>query len=957
MRTMFIDIETFSSAPLADVGVYKYAESPDFDILLFGYAFGDAPVSVLDLTKDEFPPDLREALYDPSILKVAHNSQFERVCLSRYLGRQIPPGAFEDTMVMASWCGLPLSLDAVGQALGLSDEEAKMKEGKALVRKFCLPRKPTKSNPKTRLSAEDAPDDWETFIEYNRRDVEVERTIYNRLLKWRPDRSEFKLWALDQKINDAGMRVDLQMAENASVIGANYREKLLQKAQEISGLENPNSNEQIKQWLREQEGVTVTSLNKKVVADVVAGLTDEKCKEVMAIRTEFSKSSTKKYDAIIRSACEDERIHGCFQFVGAGRTGRWAGRLVQLQNLPQNHMEDLDSARQLVRAGDAGTLELIYPDVQDTLSQLIRTALVPEPGQKFIVADFAAIEARVIAWIAGEKWRQDVFRDGGDIYCMSASQMFKVPVVKHGVNGHLRQKGKIAELACIAEGQLVLTDAGLVPIEKVTTDMRVWDGETWVEHDGVVFNGVRRVISYDGLTATEDHLVWVEGKQRPIPFGDAAKSGARIIQTGDGRKEIRLGGNHFAVKAVEREDEPLLGVDEVLQLWQRAVVGLREFEERKKPRLSELLTTSQSADLVVQEDVRREAAVRESVEHHVPGVWGSWYSVLLSECKRRLPVHDVSGPDRQKAGDRPDRHQRKLRPRKSSVGNAFGELLKSAQKCLEQMGSAVLAVHKNRCSEEVVARRNEGADHRGCSANSTKSRQELACDCGEVAVYDIRNAGEHHRFTVSGKLVHNCGYGGGVAALKAFGADKMGMSDEEMAETVDKWREASPHICALWRSLEQAAQRCIRRQRSTLSTVGGIRFDFEDGVLWMVLPSGRRIAYWGADFGENRWGNPSLSYMGTDQKTKKWSRLETWGGKLVENLVQATARDCLKEAMLRLDAAGFDIRGHVHDEVIITAPLDAKVEDACAIMGAEIPWAPGLLLRADGYECEYYRKD
>ena len=649
MRTMFVDIETYSSASLPDVGVYKYAESPDFDILLFGYAFDDEPVEVIDLTAGHFPEDLKAALYDPSVVKVAHNSQFERVCLSAYFQEQIPPGAFEDTMVMASWCGLPLSLDAVGQALQLSEEESKMKEGKALLRKFCQPRKPTKSNPKTRLLAEDAPEDWAVFIEYNRRDVEVERTIYKRLLKWRPDSSEYKLWALDQQINDRGMPVDLQLAANAVKIGEAYRERLLEKAKEISGLDNPNSTEQIKNWLREQEGVTVTSLNKKVVADVVAGLSDEKCKEFMAIRSEFSKSSTKKYEAIERSACADEKIHGCFQFVGAGRTGRWAGRLVQLQNLPQNHLPDLDSARTLVRAGDAEGLELIYGDVQDTLSQLIRTALVPEPEQKFVVADFAAIEARVIAWIAGEQWRQDVFREGGDIYCASASQMFHVPVVKHGVNGELRQKGKIAELAL--------------------------------------------------------------------------------------------------------------------------------------------------------------------------------------------------------------------------------------------------------------------------------------------------------------------GYGGGTAALKAFGADRMGMTDEEMAETVDKWREASPHICALWRSLENAAVRCVTRKNPTLSTVGRIRFDFEDGVLFMTLPSGRRIAYWGAEYGENKWGNKSLTYMGMDQKTKKWSRQDTWGGKLAENLVQACARDCLKEAMLRLDEAGYDIRGHVHDEVIITTPLTTKVEDVSALMGANIPWAPGLLLRADGYECEYYRKD
>lgn len=957
MKTLFVDIETYCSAPLPDVGVYKYAESPDFDILLFGYAVDYDPVKVIDLTVDPFPEELIEMLYDPSVIKVAHNSNFERICLSRYLGRQIPPGAFEDTMVMASWCGLPLSLDAVGQALGLSEEQAKMKEGKALLRKFCQPRKPTKANPKTKLGREDDPEDWKVFVEYNRRDVEVERTIYQRLLKWRPDISEYKIWALDQKINDAGMRVDLQLAANAVEIGEAYREKLLAKAQEISGLENPNSTEQIKRWLREQEGVTVTSLNKKVVADVVAGLSDEKCKEFMALRTEFSKSSTKKYDAMIRSACDDEKIHGCFQFVGAGRTGRWAGRLVQLQNLARNELPDLDSARQLVRAGDAEGLDLIYGDVQDTLSQLIRTALIPEPGQKFIVADYSAIEARVIAWIASETWRQEVFAEGGDIYCMSASQMFHVPVVKHGVNGHLRQKGKIAELACIAKGQMVLTDIGLVPIEDVTTDMRVWDGEDWVNHDGVVFRGIKEVISYDGLTATEDHLVWVEGESRPIPFGDAAKSRARILQTGNGGKAIRLGRDYIASEVVEREDEPLLGSDEMFKLRKRTVVRTRESTEQKKSWVSGLLQAEESTNVALQKNECGEATLREPGKHHVPGVRRPRHSILFWQCERGLFIHDVTWADGSKQRTRQNRYKRQLRAGEFTLGYAVRELFKSAKECFKQMGSEVLALRKKRRTEETFTRGNPSADHRGRETYSPEQGKELACDRRTIEVYDIRNAGGHHRFTVSGKLVHNCGYGGGVGALKAFGADKLGMSDEEMAETVDKWRDASPHIVALWKSLEQAAIRCVRRKRSTLSTVGGIRFDWEEPVLWMTLPSGRRIAYWGAEYSENKWGNVGLSYMGQDQKTKKWTRLETWGGKLTENLVQATARDCLKESMLRLDAAGYSIRGHVHDEVIITTPLTAKVEDVSAIMGANIPWAPGLLLRADGYECSYYMKD
>lgn len=658
MKTLSIDIETFSSVDLTTCGVHKYVESEDFQVLLFAYSVDYGPVNVVDFAcvdddglTQSLPPEIYKALFDPAVEKTAYNAAFERTCLSKWFGRYCDPAQWDCTMVLAAECGLPLGLKAVGEALGLPEDKAKMKEGADLIRLFCQPHKPTKNKPYTRVTPDMEFVKWLTFIRYNKRDVEVENTIRQILLKWRPDRSEHKLWELDQQINDRGIGADLTLANNAIVIGNSYRDELLEEAKAISGIDNPNSVEQVKAWLLEQEGMTVSSLNKKAVAEVVAGLSKEDSKRFMDLRAEFSKSSVKKYEAILRSACADEHIHGCFQFAGAGRTGRWAGRLVQLQNLPQNHLEDLDAARQLVSMGDAETFEMLYaPNVQQTLSELIRTALIPEDGQKFIVADFSAIEARVIAWIAGEQWRMDAFAQGKDIYCESASQAFKVPVEKHGINGHLRQKGKVLELAC--------------------------------------------------------------------------------------------------------------------------------------------------------------------------------------------------------------------------------------------------------------------------------------------------------------------GYGGGVGAMKAFGADKLGMSDEEIADTVDKWREASPHITALWKSLENAAIRCIRRRSSTMSTVGNIRFDMEEGsTLWMTLPSGRRIAYRGADYGENKWGNRSITYMGTDQQTKKWTRIETWGGKLTENLVQATARDCLKTAMLNLHNAGYDIRGHVHDEVIITADMDASVADVTRIMGAPIGWAPGLVLRADGYECMYYRKD
>ena len=652
MKTLSVDIETYSSVSLPDCGAFKYTEAPDFTILLFAYSVDFGPVQVVDFAcGEELPPEIMEALYDPAVERTAYNAPFERTCIGKYFGRYCPPEQWDCTLVLAASCGLPLKLQAVSDALGLGEEQGKMKEGKDLIKFFTMPCKPTKKNGmRTRNMPEDDPEKWAIFKAYNKRDVEVENTIRQRLLKWRPMRSEHDLWVVDQTINDRGMGVDLGMAQYAIEIGDAYKEKLLAKATEISGLANPNSAEQVKKWLEEQEGITVTSLNKKVIADVVAKLSQDEVKQFMELRKEFSRSSTKKYEAITRSVCEDGHVHGCFQFAGAGRTGRWAGRLVQLQNLPQNHLPDLAEARSLVADGDGETLELLYPNVQSTLSELIRTALIPEPGCRFVVADYSAIEARVLAWLAGEQWRLDVFANGGDIYCASASQMFKVPVEKHGVNGHLRQKGKVAELAL--------------------------------------------------------------------------------------------------------------------------------------------------------------------------------------------------------------------------------------------------------------------------------------------------------------------GYGGGVGALLAFGADKMGMSDEDMAETVDLWRGASPHIVAMWKSLEKAAVRCVVKKTPTISTIGHIRFDYEDGVLWMSLPSGRRVAYWGAEYTENRKGFRSLTYMGTEQKTRKWMRLETWGGKLVENLTQATARDCLKEALLSLAAAGYDIRGHVHDEVIVSEPIGGRsVEAVSSLMGAPISWAPGLPLRADGYECPFYMKD
>lgn len=780
MRTLGLDFETYSSFDIKKTGSFNYMESPDFEILLCAYAFDDNPVTVIDLTAgEEFPQEFLNALWNPEVTKTAFNAEFERYAIWKHFGRYAPPEEWEDTMILAAQCGLPRSLAGVSEALKLDEDQAKMKEGKALIKYFCSPCKPTKVNGgRTRNLPEHAPEKWAKFKEYNGQDVVAERAIRNLLIRWKPLDIEHDFWVLDAKINERGIRIDTQMAENAVAMDTAYKQELTERAIALTGMENPKSVSQIKDWLMDQEDMEVPSLNKKAVADIVSQLKTDEAKQFMSIRAELSKTSTKKYEAMLRCTCPDGHAKGLFAFYGANRTGRFAGRHIQIQNLPANSMPDLDEAREIVKDGDLECLRFLYGNVPDTLSQLIRTALIPEEGHHFLVSDYSAIEARVLAWLADEQWRLDVFRNGGDIYCSSASQMFKVPVEKHGQNSHLRKKGKVAELACIAEGQLVLTDSGLVPIEQVTTDMKLWDGEEWVSHEGVVFKGIKEVITYEGLTATPDHLVWIEGKSEPVRFGDAASCGAHLLQ-------------------MSRGQQPM---------------------EAKK-----------------------------------------------------------------------------------------------------------LAQHKK-----------------------------------VVRVFDVLNAGPRHRFTVSGVLTHNCGYGGGVNALKAFGADKMGMTNEEMIQTVDQWRAASPNVVNFWWDVDKAARRCIVQRKTTQTKNGMLRFEWDTGIMWMTLPSGRRLAYFGADYAASRWRKDKLaiSYMGVNQKTRKWERIETYGPKLVENATQAMARDCLRDAMLALADAGFDIRATVHDEIICTEPIGGKpLSLMTEIMGRDLPWAPGLPLRGDGYTCTSYRKD
>jgi DNA polymerase len=642
LRFISIDIESYSDVDLSKCGVYKYSSSPNFEILLFGYSVDGGDVQVVDLCQGEkIPADILAALSDESVTKWAFNAMFERVCLSNYLGEWLEPESWKCSMVWSATLGLPLSLENVGAVLGL--EKQKLSEGKDLIRYFCVPCKPTKANGgRTRNLPEHDKEKWERFKAYNLRDVETEMQIQQRLAKFPvPDFVWEEYWQ-DQEINDRGIGVDMEMVAQAIAMDGRSRSELSAAMQELTELENPNSVQQMKQWLSEN-GVETDSLDKKTVAELLK-TAPEPLGEALALRQQLAKSSVKKYQAMENAVCADRRAHGMFQFYGANRTGRFSGRIIQLQNLPQNHIPDLAQARELVKAGDYDAVSLLYEDIPDTLSQLIRTAFVPQDGRKFIVADFSAIEARVIAWIAGERWRLRVFEGGGDIYCASASQMFHVPVEKHGVNGHLRQKGKIAELAL--------------------------------------------------------------------------------------------------------------------------------------------------------------------------------------------------------------------------------------------------------------------------------------------------------------------GYGGATGALVSMGALEMGLAEEELQPLVSAWRDSNPSITEFWWAVDRAVKECIKKRAPT--ETHGIRFSYESGMLFITLFSGRRIAYVKPGIGENRFGGESVTYMGVGG-TKKWERLESYGPKFVENIVQAVSRDILCYAMKTLRTCS--IVAHVHDEIIIEADRRMSLAAVCEQMGRTPPWAEGLLLRADGYECDFYQKD
>lgn len=969
INELSLDIETYSSEDLSKTGVYRYAESPDAELLLMGVSVNGSPVRVIDVANGEAIPDeILMALADDGVIKWAFNASFERVFLSVWLKRNRPdlfrgygapddsvgnylsPASWRCSMVWSAYMGLPLSLKGVGAVLKLNEQ--KMSEGSDLIRYFCVPCRPSKSNGgRTRNLPCHAPGKWDLFKAYNRRDVEVELAIKEKLRNFPAPDFIWQEYATDQQINDRGIALDMTLVRNAISFDERSRNDISGKMRELTSLENPNSVVQMKAWLSDN-GFEMESLGKK---DVSSALTTAEgdIGKALSLRLQLAKSSVKKYQAMDNAVCADGRARGMFMFYGANRTGRWSGRIIQLQNLRRNDLPDLDVARALVREGDYEMLEMLYSDVPDTLSQLVRTAFIPKPGYKFYVADFSAIEARVIAHIAGETWRNQLFAEGGDIYCQSASQMFHVPVEKHGINGHLRQKGKIAELACIAEGSLVLTDKGLIPIEKVTTQMKVWDGENWVKHDGVIFKGEREVITYEGLTATPDHLVWVEGQQEPIQFGIAASCGAHLVKTGDGGNPIRLGENYQSGKTMEQELEPLLCSYRVPGLRNDSVAELGQPEKRKIKRLSGMLPTKTNSNMAGKKTYCSKTTMRESLGSQLPELWGKRNQILFSihSCCR-FAFDKRIRPSGQVIGTGQNRYERRLCAGKSALCLTTGEPCEPAQDRPVGIFAGILALFLPRCSQKTLQRHDERQNHRRRRESSDGKKKKLAHNISTARLYDIRNAGPHHRFTVSDCLVHNCGYGGSVGALKAMGALEMGLKEEELQPLVDAWRTSNPSIVKFWWDVDAAVRNAVKLHIT--SRIHGLTFSWKSGMLFITLPSGRNLVYVKPRIDRNDLGRECITYEGIGM-TKKWERLESYGPKFVENIVQAISRDLLMNAMRNLH--GCLICAHVHDEVIVECREDVSLDEICRKMAQVPEWMLGLKLDAAGYVTPWYCKD
>lgn len=984
-KILSIDLETYSDIPI-DYGVYRYTDSDQFEILLCGYAFDDEDPVVIDLANGEaLPQEFIDALKDPNIEKHAYNASFERVCLSKYLNMFF--GAFLSpfdgwwcTQKHAAMMGLPASLADVGKALGL--EEQKDQRGKALINYFCKPCKPTHTNgQRTRNFPLHDMEKWEIFKSYNRQDVISERAISHWLDEHYPDAgledSKYD-YRINECVNDNGVLIDMKMVNNILSYYQDFTEKQSKRAQELTGLDNPNSLAQLKGWLCSR-GFTVKSITKDTLPDIVKQAQergDTTAEEVLRIRTDLSKTSTKKYEAMRDCVCSDGRIHGVMNYYGANRTGRFAARLIQVQNLPRNYLPEIDAVRTLVRNNDWETLEDLYDDIPDLLKQLIRTAIIAPEGKVLSVADFSAIEARVIAWEAGETETQKIFAPGGSqkIYEGTAAAMFGVPIetiAKGRENYALRQRGKVATLACLAEGTQVITSNGLKPIEYITKEDLIWDGENYVRCDGAVYQGEREVISYAGITGTSDHYVLTTDGWRTL--SDAAESGSLLVQSKPDRDDIRELGDSLRMQIVLEGLAQTDGSCPVQEMQETVLVKSGKYAEDVINAVQRLCDARNGRKYKVRipEMARKTSNGTEGTMHKPKGsgifrIRREGNYIRLQECEGSLPIHYANVPryrKQKKSSDRQNRQQQRICAGKYKAGVGENKQGESKDNGTIGLSTAILAILNN--ADNTVSSFWYDSRSGNCySANSSEDEEKkLAGHKRTARLYDIRNAGINHRYAVSesGIIVHNCGYGGGVGAMRRMDVSHKldNVSDAEVRDMVKKWRLSHPHIVQWWADLEKACRHVIVYHDEI--TIGKFRFKHDRNNLFIQMPSGRWITYFNCRIDPN---GTEIVYSGTD--TNGWSNdLRTYSGKLAENVTQSVARDCLCGAIRHLYEAGYKIIFHVHDEIICEVPNQTDesgnnpyMKNQEKLMTANIgTWDEGIYHPAPGFTSKYYMKD
>jgi DNA polymerase len=954
MATLAVDLESFSSVDLKACGVHAYAAAPDFAVLLLGFAFDDEPVQVVDLAQGEAPPArVIRALFDPAVLKTAFNAAFERTCLARHFDRPLPADQWQCTAVHALTLGLPMSLAQVGEALKLEQDKQKTTAGMTLIRYFCVPCKPTARNGhRTRNLPHHDQAKWILFKEYNGQDVVAERAVRQQLLRHPVPDDEQRLWALDQRINDTGVRIDAELVRQAIARDTTYRTRLEAEAAALTGLANPQSVTQLKGWLSDEEGVEVDSLTKATVPELIAQAGSDTTRRVLEIRQELAKTSVTKYASMDRSVCPDGRIRGLLQFYGANRTGRWAGRLVQVQNLPQNHLKDLDLAREMVRAGDHETLELLFGNVPDVLSQLIRTAFIPSEGHRFIVADFSAIEARVIAWLADEAWRMEVFATHGKIYEASASQMFRVPIGEVTKGSPLRQKGKISELALGFQGgkgalitmgalKMGLTEEELPGLVAAWRQSNPNIVQLWQDVESAALTAV----------ATSTPVSFRHG----LSF--SVEAGLLFVGLPSGR---RLAYVRPRVENDARFNKPALtyeGLDQETKAWGRTntyggklvencLAGdTQVLSERGWIRIADVLGSDRLWDGVewvthngvinqgVQQTIDLDG-VRMTPDHEILTA-GGWQVASSCEGHHR---YEAALPDRsgrlgferqEDALDNPMRLRQGDRHASDRLPEGPAEVVRMPVEGPDRSGQydARLLQASRVCSLAV--------DERPLPAANT-SRLDGLRRSGDTG---LPRVGSELRSVLAG-------YGPNIPPGAVTGSDRrerrlqpgelpLGIGEESEPQSTlqppDRNAVGPNDDVRGCRALSDREDDTDVQTRSRVSTGAFIRRPGRHEPVYDILNAGPRRRF--AVKGES-------------------------GPFIVHNCVQAIARDCLREALFRLDAAGYRIVMHVHDEVVLDAPEGfGSVEDVARIVGAPIDWAPGLPLRADGFETSYYRKD